>query len=243
MTYQGIPPATGGGGDASGYAGERWTVAVDRCPTLNRFASTEMFNTTEFFLGGGAGKAPVVDATVTGGVYRTPDVAAATAGWCSLGVTDNVKLIAAPVTESWYISARVKNPASATVTAAKFVIPIGLVCTDGALYIGCTQAQSATIFQADMFSGATSHYNALGSVATIGASTCPVGAFFEVAAWFNSTDGVLGVEFSDTLAADYSGAELTNMPTGVASVIVGYSSDATLALQIDACFAAWVAPT
>jgi hypothetical protein len=33
------------------------------------------------------------------------------------------------------------------------------------------------------------------------------------------------------------------MPTGVASVIVGYSSDATLALQIDACFAAWVAPT
>jgi hypothetical protein len=80
-------------------------------------------------------------------------------------------------------------------------------------------------------------------VATIGAATCPVGSYFVVAAYMNAVTGVLGVEFSDTEAATFSGAQLNNMGTGAASIIFGYSNDATLALQVDGAFVAWVAQT
>ncbi|MGZ7204845.1 hypothetical protein ACXWOS_10385, partial [Streptococcus pyogenes] len=83
-----------------------WTVAVDRCPDLNSFTSTDLFYSSEYFLGGGAGKAPTRVTTVTGGVYRTPEAAAVAAGWISLGATDDLKLIGSPMTESWYVSAR-----------------------------------------------------------------------------------------------------------------------------------------
>lgn len=228
-----------GGGDAIGWEEERMAVALNRLPTLNRHISSDLIQASEFFKGGGA-SAPTVITSEDGGVFRTP-AAGGGAGWMSLGLADDFKLLGAPVTRSWAIAVKVKNPAAAAVQATRFVIPLGLVQSDGATYIECRAAQSTTVFQLNMFSGSLDHWNSLGSVGTIGSATCPIGSYFVVAMYFNAITGRLSVEFSDVEAAGFSGAQLTNMATGVASIIFGYATDEVLALRVDSVFAAWTA--
>lgn len=239
----GLPFVPLGGGSAIGWEAERLAVAVDRVSSngvtlLNRFTSTDLIQRQEFFLS--AANTPTIITTESGGVYRTPAAGAGAAGWLSLGNVDDVKIIGAPKTQSWAAAVRIKIPAAA-VTAGRFIVPLGIVQAGGtAIYIECIQSQSATVFQLDLVNGGA-NFTPLGANATIGAPTCPVGAFFPVGVYFNAVAGTLRVEFSDTLAASFSGAQLDLMGTGAASLIFGYASDEALAMQVDGAFAAWTA--
>jgi len=227
-------PIGSGSGTSSGWTAERWGVANARISTLNRFTGTDL-DDGGFFLGGGA-NAPTLVAK-SGGVYATT----AANGYINIGKTDSIPFIAAPSAESWYVAARVCNPAAAVFTSGKFNVLIGIASATGAIYIQGNQATSDTVYQLNLNDG-SDHFATLGSVATIGATTCPVGSFYVIAMYFDVGTGVLTVEFNDTEAATFSGADLTHMITDAASIIAGYSNDTTLALQCDSLFYAYVAP-
>lgn len=228
-------PDTGsGGGTSSGWTAERWAVANNRVPTLNRFTGTDL-DDGGFFLGGGA-NAPTLVAK-SGGVYAT----AAANGYINIGKTDSIAFIATPASESWYVGVRYLNPAAATMTAGKFNVPIGIASATGAIYVQGNQATSATVYQLNLNDG-SDHFASLGAVATIGATTCPVGSFYTVGMYFVAATGILTVEFNDTIAASFSGAGLAHMITDASSILGGYSNDTTMAPQTDALFYAHVAP-
>ena len=227
-------PEAGGSGTSSGWTAERWGVANARISTLNRFTGTDL-DDGGFFLGGGA-NAPTLVAK-SGGVYATT----AANGYINIGKTDSIPFIAAPSAESWYVAARVCNPAAAVFTAAKFNVLIGIASATGAIYVQGNQATSATVYQLNLNDG-SDHFATLGSVATIGATTCPVGSFYTASMYFSSVTGILTVEFNDTVAATFSGADLTHMITDASSIIAGYSNDTTMAPQCDSLFYAHVAP-
>ena len=224
-----------GGGTAFGYVQQRLAVALNRIGTLNRFEGSDLMD-GNFFLGGGVA-APTAISTKSCGVYAL----SGGGGWINIGHGDSQNLIATPTLESWFVSARVKNPAAAVFTGGTFNVPIGLSQGGHATYIQGNAPTSTTIYQLNLNNGAD-HFTPLGAGATIGALTCPIGAFYDVSMYFNAVTGVLSVEFSDQLIATFSGAQLANMDTGAASVIT-WGTDTTMALQVDGMFFAGVAAT
>lgn len=224
---------TVGGGTPAGPLDARIAFALAKNSALTNYAYSNLIDGA-FLRGGGVG-APALAAGFTGGVLKN----GATTGYLGFntpaGTVDSA-LVAAPTAESWMVGARVRFPAT-VFTAAKFVIPCGLV----GIYIQGDPATSTTHFQINLVN-AGNHFFDTGAAGILGSTNCPVGAFIWVMLEFNVTTGVLTPYFNDVAGTPRSGADLASMPTTAAAPIACYSNDATMGQLCSHIFMATVLP-
>lgn len=187
----------------------------------------------------GSTNPPTLDPTFSGGVYKFPGPAFGTLFpfGAAVGVPTLIHL---PKTEPWYVSGLFRFEAAA---AASVSVPIRLIdatATD-IIEVLFNQATDAHIAQL-LYTNGTPTTKPLGAVATLGATTCPVGAFFSIDLWFDAGAGTLNVSFSDVLAGSFSGAALNNMPT-VALGLEVLGEDSTLLMKCAGLFVKLASPT
>lgn len=227
--YVNIPATSTGSGLTGGWAEERWSVAIDRVSTLNRYASSDLDDGN--FI---ASALCAEDATRSFGVYSFPSGVGT--GTLTLGKSATQILVAAPKTESWYASSRVMITDTFTNAGGVISLPLGLAQGADAVYIVGRGSISTTEFQLEFYNPGLTRV-ALGSSATLGAATCPLDAFFTVSMWFTSATGTLTVEFSDTEV--YSSSSLAGM-SQVAAQVVSIANDQTKPMYCDSLFCAGV---
>ncbi len=227
-----IVTGSASGGSAVGWDAESFAWAQSLLPTLNSLSSSD-FNDGK---ANGIATLNTILTAYSGGVYQ---IGSGGSGNVVLGNTSTQIAIAAPKTEVWAIRVRRRVTGSAF-TSSKFIYGIALfdLAANGLAIMGL-QSQSSTVWQATHYynGGATPEYFSCGSVGTLGAATCPVGAFFTIGVTFDATS--LRVYFNDTLALTLTGSQLTHMITSPSYLYLG-GNDSTIVDAVDGMFVATV---
>lgn len=229
-----IPSVRGGGGDPVGWNAERLAVARDRIGTVNRWLGSDLNDANVI----STGTAPAaLDLTRSAGVYTMPG--AAGDATFTLGRAATQIMVATPKAESWYVASRVMYSEIFSNAGGHYTVPIGLNQGANAIWIAGRGQTSTTVFQFITFDPAE-HLTSLGASATLGASTCPLDAFFPISMYFNVVTGTLSVEFSDTLVL--ATTDLDDIASN-AAVVVAVNNAEACPQKIDGMFWAGVGPT